>query len=351
MQKKAPRRPKSHVSDDGGLEFGTVSAEIHHSESGDPQATLNQPDVNPVDPIPGPSHADASSFDSDDFYSPSHKKKSGLLPDMDKDLFDSLYHRQNPSSVGPKRKITKIFPRQTPPDWLTHLGDPSFNDNGKWNIQIPDCLIASVAGHKSIPQEFTVSSNVDLLSEIFDLVNSKISAPPKLGRYIPNLSCVFSSLKHWFKVFALSWAQAKVTYAEFWEDVEYMDHVVIPTLYSCMEGISSTVLTARQMVLASSPAPYALKKQYLSAPVFPLWPDNPELIKSIKQFFLFKTSRKENNRYFKGRFFRGRYFRGRAQRGFFRSRRGLQRGRWSRGYRRSANMQPILQPIAQDQRH
>ena len=42
------------------------------------------------------------------------------------------------------------------------------------------------------------------------------------------------------------------------------------------------------MALAFSPVPATLKKQFVSAPIVPLWPNNPVLINSLIQFIWHK---------------------------------------------------------------
>ena len=271
---------------------------------------------------------------------------------MDKAKFDSLYYRQRPSKFVPKRKITKILPQQSPPAWLCSLGEPTLTESLKWELHMPDCLVAHVAGHKLTAQEFSVSSEVDLLADIFDLVNSKLVPPPKFGIMYPSMVFTFSSLRYQFRNFALAWAQAKSSYAEKWSDPEFMEHVVIPTLATSVEGIKSSVLAARQLALATNHAPIFLKRQYFSAPVYPLWPDNPSLISSLKQFFLAKTQYRGTSSYH-----RARATRPRGQRGYPRGRRSFLRGRGtyryhrSRGWRRgSVNMLPVSTSAAQEQR-
>ena len=212
-QKEPPRRPTSHSDDEGGLDHGTLEVDVHESDQGglketpiNPPKKRNRADEN-LEGIPGTSGPpqSVSSSNSDDDYSPSRPKQTRLLPRMDKEAFDALYYRQHPSHFEPRRKVTKILPKQTAPGWMCTLGDPKLNDNRKWDLQMPDCLIAHVAGHKPSPLEFNVSSKVDLLAEIFDLASSPgIPTAPSFGNFRPNLALWYSSLKNQFKLFALS---------------------------------------------------------------------------------------------------------------------------------------------------
>ena len=289
-----------------------------------------------------------SSSNSDNDLSPNQPKRSKLLPRMDREAFDALYYRQHPSKFEPKKKITKIFSKQTAPGWLDKLGEPRLNDNRKWDLQMPECLIAHVAGHKPASPEFNVSTNVDLLAEIFDLASyDRIPTAPSFNRFKPSLALWYSTLRNQFKLFTLSWAQARVTYEKHWEEADYMENVVIPTLSASIESIKSTVLLGRQMVLPPS-LPKHLKRQYLEAPLYPLWPENPYLLKLIRMFFLKGAPRRGATSYRRGGFAGVR-----GQRGYSRSRgyRGSQRGRRGRGWRRPVTSQPGPSSVAPEQRN
>lgn len=67
--------------------------------------------------------------------------------------------------------------------------------------------------------------------------------------------------------------------------MEYIEHVIIPLLSQALRYIKIFCLARQADVLQSTVLRY-LEKQYFGAPLYPLWPENPYMIRVINQFIL-----------------------------------------------------------------
>ena len=242
-----------------------------------------------------------------------------MLPGMDQHKFDALYLTHAPS-VSSIKHVPKIFPKQIPPPWLQDLGDPFLDSNRKWALNVPDCLIAHVAGSSPSPdQEFTVHSSVDLLKELFDLNNNRLPDPPSFGNPIPPLKSWYSMLKFQLKSLSLAWVHSQLTYPHAYENTDLTEHIIVPSLSTIISSITHAITFVRELVLPPG-IPQSLYSKFINAPLFPLFPTDFKLRQNI-QFF----RAKQQLRYL------ARSRRATLRRGGNRGRRGRGRGRISRG--------------------
>ena len=276
-----------------------------HTTSVNNIPAYNVPGSNPPQPPTGPQNSDQITA-------------AQLLPEIDHNRFNQLYFTQVPKAVVPPKRIAKILPKMTAPSWLVDMGDVEYVGEDKWSLELPDCLVAHVAGSMSSNnQEFLVTSSSDLLEEYFKLANNPLPPAPRWGNQIPSLRTFYSSLKFQLRSLSLAWAHAKLTYPTKWEDTNFIEHVILPSIKSIISSISDTIEFGREAILPHD-LPYSLKKEFVSTPKFPLFPTNPLLIAKIGRFF----------RAFKNKDL---YRRAAAYRGRARGRRARGRGRGSRG--------------------
>ena len=139
--------------------------------------------------------------------------------------------------------------------------------------------MAHTDGHNfSSDLEFVVNTKVEAFDDIFTLMQSDLSYPPRGIPGRPNLTFLFLSLKAQFKAFSLSLAHTKDSYAVHWQNVEFIDHILVPSLAASVESIKAMVIFARQQVLPSY-TPFVLKQKFVMAPFSSLWTTDESLIK------------------------------------------------------------------------
>ena len=202
---------------------------------------------------------------------------------VDEDQFRAKYLLPAPISQEPPKKILKIFRKREIPKWLSELGNISCDDTGKPLVLFPEALIAQIAGHMPVGKlEFGVATNVDLLKNIFDLVNSSISDPPAFTSDKPKIYFLLMALRCQFRSFITLGSFISSGYDSLCLDHDLMDNVILPGLVGALESIKLIVKHIRCVVIPRS-TPLNLKMKFLNAPLFPLWPN--DVCDEIKQFF------------------------------------------------------------------
>ena len=267
--------------------------------------------------------------DSSDSDSSEPRPKRAKLPvDMPVAIFDSLFTH---SSFKPKKKrdTAVFFPVESQPTWIKELGDSFLNEQGTWELKIPDHLVAHVAGHKgNLSNEFTIFTNTNLLQDMFSLINCSMAKPPnypKLKRYP---FAHFNAVKACIKALSLSFVTASKLYAQSWQNVEVLEHLIFPSVYANMEALRNSVKALRHSVLPAT-IPYYLRCKFVDAPLSSIWPSDETILNPLRQFFRTGDRRRGSS------FQRGRGRGSSRGRRSFRtqSNRGFSRGRGRRGRR------------------
>ena len=267
-----------------------------------------------------------------------------LPPEVDMENFSA--HFSVPDlECNAKKKLKKIFPKKTVPQWLEGLGSVSINQSGKLAINISESLVAMVAGcDKDKPLSFSIESNVDLLEEIINLANEKLdeSEVPSIQGAKPRTSWQIISLKNQVKALTCMMAFVNGKLSSTMKDPEILNEVVLPGLDGLINSIFASVRHLRFEIMPQG-TPGDLRKKLLDAPLSPVFPT--ERVEEIRRFF--REKRSEERRRLRGRGIRVRGFRVRT-RGRFSQRGGRFRGGWGgrrvfggrRAYQKSRSTTP-----------
>ena len=233
-----------------------------------------------------------------------------------------------PDSKLKKRKIPVVLPKKDKPEWLEKLGELSYR-NELWNLEIPDILVAHVAGClASKPKEFSVSSEATLLSESFSLISFKLNSPPNFIKIRTHF--IYDLIRHQVKSLTYQWATALLLHKQEVMNHEYLEHMVYPGVAEAILALEASVRQSRHLALPSKTAKM-LRYKFINAPIDKLWPDDEKLLEDINKFFRDQRYRAARSGNFRGS---NRGSRGYGYRGF--SQRGMQRGqraKRSRGQR------------------
>ena len=284
----------------------------------------------------GPSHPrsperertiEESDSDSDLIESP--PKKLRLVSDLPESKFLESYMVVSNVKTK-KRKIPVVLPKKDKPEWLAEVGEVSFKQD-LWDLEIPDILIAHVAGSLAgKPKEFSVSSDASLLSESFSLISCKLNAPPSFIRM--RMQYIYDQIKHLIKSLTYQWATALKLHREEVKNQVWLEQVVYPGVAEAVVALEKTVRQSRHMAL-SNKIPKVLRFRFINAPIDKLWPEDDKLLDDIRKFFrdlrikAFRTGNfRGNSKRSRGSGFRGFSFRS-FQRGHRPRRSRGQRGR------------------------
>ena len=291
---------------------------------------LEQPDPSGVDPPQERSHLRRprpnENEDDGNPASPNDPKpKRAKLPDhIPIEEFDNLFD-QSLTCQGPKRNTSVCFTKQKQPDWLSALGQAHMNEEGVWNLHIPDYLLAHIAGFKgNFEREFNLYNNTNLLPEIFSLVNSKFCRPPPIPYFKQVPNSAYTTVKACIKALSLSLVQANLTYSTHWRNLHILDHLILPSVWANIEALRNAVRTMRASVLPINTPPN-LKYRFINASLASWWPEDDSLIMECRKFFRAKKIKSLSQN--RGRGTSRGHFRGRGYRSFSRGRRNRGRGR------------------------
>ena len=237
------------------------------------------------------------------------------------------------SKTQKKRKIPVVLPKKEKPNWLAELGDVSYRDE-IWNLEIPDILVAHVAGCLSgKPKEFSVTSEASLLSDSFSFISCKLNAPPNFIKMKTHY--MYDQVRHHIKSLTYQWATALKLHKEEVKNHEWLELVVYPGVAEAVLGLEASIKQVRSQALPNKIG-RILRYRYINAPIDKLWPEDEKLIEDIRKFFRdqrFKATKAGN---FRGssRGFSGRRY---GARGSYRGSQRGQRARRSRGQRGRSN--------------
>ena len=204
---------------------------------------------------------------SDSDLSGDHAPKRPKLPkNVSREEFDAIYTSSS-SKAKHKKDITLYFARQDQPAWLTDVGDASLNENGRWELEIPESLISLIAGsNSSLDSEFDIYNNTSLFQDVFALCSVKFSRSPYLPSFKPISFQMLYTLKACVKALCLSFTQAKVFYDNDWSQKDFLEHIVFPGVLANVDALQNAVKAARSSSVPPS-LPYPLKMKFLEAPL------------------------------------------------------------------------------------
>ena len=233
--------------------------------------------------------------------------------------FRNLYGVASQETHEPPKKILKIFQKTEIPKWLSSIGKVSYGEGNRFKLEIPEALLAHLAGFT--PKKdlvFSVECNIDLWQDFLKLLKSNVGTHPTfLSHHKPRVGWAMQSLANSFRATSLNFAILGALYEESWNDTDFMDNLLLPSLMNNYESILALQRHVRHLVLPLC-TPGSLRQRYVEAPIYPFWPEG-ESLEELRKFFRFKSKRWSTAVRGRGRGSRGRGFRGRARRGFFRS--------------------------------
>ena len=264
----------------------------------------------PHPPAQNPDQEGVPYEDSDSDTEEPIQKKMRLVSDLPEQDFHEKFMIVSKSS-SKKRKIPVVLPRKEKPEWLENLGEVNFK-NDSWNLEIPDILVAHVAGYlSSNPRVFTVSSDASLLSDSFALISVKLNRTPSFVRI--NTYNYYDIVSHQIKALTFAWATALQLHKEEVKYQELLENVVYPGVAESVLALEATIRKLRSVALGVK-MPNVLRFRYVNAPIDKLWPEDEKLEEDIRKFF--RGKRAKAGRLSGGR---GKYrgHRGSGNRGYF----------------------------------
>ena len=242
---------------------------------------------------------------------------------------NDLYDMQTASTIN-KQHISKVFAIKDKPDWLTAIGDVSLTDTGKWALNLPQFLVAQVAGHEhKLDRDFVVATDTTFFSDVFELLSENIiNAKPFSINKFDDFYLKFAIKGH-LKSLTASWATAAKALTDHWKDKEFMQNLILPSIRCSIEALKDYIRHIRNKWLPAK-VPRDLRQRVINMPFSQIYPSDAETLNQLKQFFRAQPSARGRQRFgyfrYNKRGARGRVRIFRGFRGGYRYDRGYQRG-------------------------